>query len=145
MIVQFTTAADVWEWIAHANSDALPEHRRVYRYLHAQAGISEAYTLREVPGEVPRVIVGIVDLAPDEGELWFMGPPAGRGGLGSWVVRLVRFARDFLDASQARRPRTILCHVRAGHRDGQRLCLMLGFEFAGVADGIETWRRRWVS
>jgi hypothetical protein len=143
MIVQFATAADVWTWAAAAKAagNALPLSGRAYRCMLAQVGVSDTYALREQPGEVPRVITGIVDLAPGVGELWFLGPPSGRGGLGPWLVHVVRFGRAWLDLSQARDPRRIVCHVRAGHQDGQRLCRMLGFEFAGLDRGLEIWRR----
>lgn len=143
MLIQFATAADVWAWAdaARASGNARTPSGREYRCMLAQVGVSDAYALREEPGEVPRVITGIVDLAPDEGELWFLGPPEGRGGLGPWLVRFVRFARRWLDASQARHPRRIICHVRAGHHDGQRLCLLTGFRLLAVRDGLEVWGR----
>jgi hypothetical protein len=143
MLIQFATAADIWAWgqAAKASPHALTLSRTAYRCLLAQAGVSDCYSLRDEPGEVPRVITGLVDLAPDEGELWFLGPPSGRGGLGPWLIHVVRFGREWLDLSQARHPRRILCHVRAGHLDGQRLCRMLGFNLAGLSNGLEVWRR----
>lgn len=143
MLIQFATAADVWAWAAaaRASGNALPVTGTAYRCMLAQVGVSDAYALREHPGEVPRVITGLVDLAPDEGELWFLGPPAGRGGLGPWLIHVMRFGQEWIETSQARHPRRILCHVRAGHKDGQRLCRLLGFKLTGLDNGLEVWRR----
>jgi hypothetical protein len=142
MLIQFATASDVWAWCAAARSaNARTPTGKAYRCLLAQAGVSEAYALRSQPGEVPRVIAGIVDLGPDEGELWFLGPPSGRGGLGPWLVHVVRFGRSWFVQSQARHPRRLVCHVRPGHYDGQRLCRLLGFAPAGFVNGFEVWRR----
>lgn len=145
MLLEAATIADIWAWAAaaaRASGNARTGAGRVYRCLLAQAGVSDAYTLREEVDGAPLAIAGILDLTPGEGELWFLGPPSGRGGLGVRMVRAVRIASDWLDRSQALHPRAIVCHVRAGHRDGQRLARMLGFRLVGVEDELETWRRQ---
>jgi hypothetical protein len=145
MNVTFATASDVWEWGHTYRAHGGPLTRPVYRCILAGVCVSDALAVRDAPGGALLAVAGIVDLEPfDEGEVFFLGPPQGKGGLGRRLVVVWRLAEAWLAREAGRRRDGIVCHVRLGNGEGERLARSLQFIPEGMhPDGQHRrWRRR---